>query len=57
MFYARNDVLERFHYRIDVGFDTLALAAISALVIALITVSYHAVRASSTDPVRALRYE
>ena len=49
--------LERFHYRIDVGFDTLALAAISALVVALITVSYHAVRASSTDPVHALRYE
>ena len=49
--------LDRFHYRIDVGIDLLALSGTLALVVALVTVSYHAFRASSTDPVEALRHE
>ena len=49
--------LERFHYRIDVGVDVLALSGLLALIVAFVTVSYHALRASTADPVEALRYE
>ena len=49
--------LEDFAYRIEVGLATFVLTALVALVIAGVTVSFHAVRAARTDPVKALRYE
>lgn len=49
--------LQAFAYRIDLGPGTFVLAGLVALAIALLTVSYHAVRAASADPVKSLRYE
>ena len=49
--------LEDFAYRIDLGVGTFALAGGLALGIALLTVSYQALKAALADPVRALRYE
>ena len=49
--------LEDFAYRIDLGVGVFALAGALALGIALLTVSYQALKAALADPVRALRYE
>ncbi len=51
--------LADFAYRIDVGRHAglFVLAGAAALGIALATVSYHAIRAALSDPVKALRYE
>jgi putative ABC transport system permease protein len=49
--------LEDFAYHVAVGPALFAAAALSALLIALLTVSYHSVRAALADPVKTLRYE
>ncbi len=55
--YAMNRWLENFAYRIDLGLGTFILAGLLALVIALATVSYQAIKAATANPVDALRYE
>jgi putative ABC transport system permease protein len=52
-----NRWLARFAYRTTVGFDTLGLAAVSALAIALATVSAKAVKAALANPVDSIRQE
>jgi putative ABC transport system permease protein len=52
-----NRWLARFAYRTTVGLDTLGLAAVSALAIALVTVSARAVRAALANPVDSIRQE
>ena len=49
--------LEEFAYQIELAPATFLLAAALAFVIALLTVSYQAIRAALADPVKALRYE
>ncbi len=49
--------LEDFAYRIDMGVGVFALAGGLALVIALLTVSYQAIRTARANPVESLRYE
>ena len=49
--------LESFAYRIDISLWIFILAGISAMIIALLTVSFQAVRAAAADPVKSLRYE
>ena len=49
--------LEDFAYRIDLGVGLFALAGALVLLVALLTVGYHAVRAARADPVESLRYE
>lgn len=49
--------LENFAYRIEINVGIFFLAAISALVISLITVSYQAVKAAIANPIVSLRYE
>ena len=49
--------LEDFAYRIDLAWWIFALAAVTALFIALATVSYQSIRAALTDPIESLRYE
>ena len=55
--YAMSRWLENFAYRIDLGLGTFILAGLLALVIALATVSYQAIKAATANPVEALRYE
>jgi putative ABC transport system permease protein len=47
--------LEGFAYRIDFSVTVAAVAGITALMIALLTVSFHAVKAALSNPVDALR--
>ena len=56
-YYAINIWLENFAYRIDVGWMVFAVSGIIALVVALMTVSVHAIRAALANPVESLRYE
>lgn len=49
--------LDDFAYRIEVGYGIFVLAGILAVLIALVTVGYHSVRAALANPVNSLRYE
>jgi len=52
-----NRWLENFAYRITISWWIFALAGITALVFALMTVSRESWRAATMNPVDALRYE
>jgi putative ABC transport system permease protein len=49
--------LNRFAYQTSVGMGVLAGAGGAVLLVALLTVSYHALRAARTDPATTLRDE
>ncbi|MBC8110799.1 MAG: FtsX-like permease family protein, partial [Verrucomicrobia bacterium] len=55
--YAMNQWLQDFAYRIEISWWIFALAGISALLIALFTVSFQAIRAALANPVKSLRTE
>ncbi len=54
---AMNAWLEGFAYRIDLDWTTFILAGALAMAIALLTVSYQAVRAATANPIDSLRRE
>jgi len=56
-FYFMNKWLNNFAFRTDLDLLVFAAAAAAAIVIALGTVSYQALRAAMTNPVKALRHE
>ena len=49
--------LNDFAYRIDLSWTIFLIAGATALLVAISTVSYQAVRAALADPVQSLRYE
>jgi len=49
--------LQNFAYRVNMEVWIFLMSGVLALVIALLTVSYQAVKAALTDPVNSLRYE
>ena len=49
--------LKDFAYRVNIGWAVFAVAGLVALLIALLTVSFHAVRAAIANPVKSLRTE
>jgi putative ABC transport system permease protein len=55
--WAMKKWLESFAYRIDIPYWVFLVAGIQAFIIALATVSYHAIRASKQNPSMSLRYE
>jgi putative ABC transport system permease protein len=55
--YAMNQWLQGFAYRIDISWWIFALAGLLALLIAQLTVSYQAIKASLANPVQSLRSE
>jgi len=56
-YYIMNKWLQDFAYRIDIGWWMFALSGGIALVIALATVSFQAIKAAIANPVKSLRYE
>jgi ABC-type antimicrobial peptide transport system permease subunit len=56
-YYGMSNWLEEFSYRTTIQWWMLAIAGIAAVSIALITVSIHAIRAASANPVNSLRSE
>ena len=55
--YAMNNWLQSFAYRINIDWWVFALAGTFALLIALMTVGLQSYRAASKNPIDALRYE
>jgi ABC-type antimicrobial peptide transport system permease subunit len=49
--------LSKFAYHMDIGFGMFLAAAVLAVAIAWLTVSYQAIKAALVDPVKSLRYE
>ena len=49
--------LDTFAYRIEISWQIFLMAGLTAIGIALLTVSYQAIRAALADPVKSLRYE
>ena len=56
-YWAMNKWLQDFAYRVEISWWIFALAGIVAIVIALLTVSYQAIRAALANPVKSLRTE
>ncbi|HXL54954.1 MAG TPA: FtsX-like permease family protein, partial [Chitinophagaceae bacterium] len=55
--WAMHTWLQDFAYRINIGWWVFAIAAGAAIIIALITVSFQAIRAALANPVKSLRTE
>lgn len=55
--WAMNKWLEDFAYRIDIQWWMFAVAGLAAVTIALLTVSWQAIRAAIANPVESLRDE
>ncbi len=55
--WAMNRWLQDFAYRITIGWWVFALAAVLAMLITLVTVSFRAIRAANANPINSLRSE
>ena len=55
--YSMNKWLQNFAYRIDLTIWPFLLSGLLALLIALLTVSWQAIRSATANPVTALKYE
>ena len=56
-YYAMNEWLKDYEYKINIGAGVFVLVVILAIVITLLTVSYQAIRAALANPVKSLRTE
>ena len=56
-YYAMNNWLEDFSYRINIEWWVYAIAGVMGLIIAFVTVSFQAIRAALTNPATGLRTE
>lgn len=55
--YLMKDWLLQFAYRIDIGWAVFVFAGVLAIIIALATISFQAVKAANANPVKSLRTE
>lgn len=56
-YYFMNGWLEDYAYRIDIKISFFVLAGVAALTIALLTISYRAIKTARANPVKSLKYE
>ncbi len=56
-YYLMDNWLQNFVYRVDISYWVFIIAGVTSLVIAIITVSSHAIKASLANPVDSLRDE
>ncbi|NRB61280.1 MAG: ABC transporter permease [Winogradskyella sp.] len=56
-YYVMSGWLQKFTYRSPLGWDVFVIACFGAIVITLITVSFQAIKAATTNPVKSLRTE
>jgi putative ABC transport system permease protein len=55
--WAMNKWLQDFAYRVTIGWTVFVITTFAALAIALITISFQAIRAAVANPVKSLRTE
>ena len=56
-YYYMDVWLQDFHYRIELNYWLFIVAGIMAFTVAMITVSYHAIKAANSNPTQSLRTE
>ncbi|NVM63382.1 putative permease [Mucilaginibacter sp. SG538B] len=56
-FYFLKDWLQKYDYSITIGPGVFMLSAVAAIIITLITISFQAIKAALTNPVKSLRSE
>lgn len=56
-YYTVRNWLDGFAYKMEISIDIYLISGIAAILIALLVISYQAVRAASTNPVDTMRYE
>jgi ABC-type antimicrobial peptide transport system permease subunit len=56
LYYLQN-WLQNYEYRISISFWVFALAAVISILITIITISFHAIKAALANPVKSLRTE
>ncbi len=56
-YYVMSKWLEEFAFRISLGFEVFIVASITTLILAVITVSYQAMKAALSNPIDTLKYE
>ncbi|MDQ4138914.1 MAG: hypothetical protein M3142_00165, partial [Bacteroidota bacterium] len=57
VWYGMHRWLQNFVYRIEINWGVFLLAGVAALLLALVTVSFQAIKAAVANPVDALRNE
>jgi putative ABC transport system permease protein len=57
VFYVMNKWLQNFVYRTEIKWWFFLVAGLTVLIVTLVTVSLHSLRAATRNPVEALRYE
>jgi len=55
--WVMNNWLQNFQFKTSIGLDVFVLAGLFSFVVAWLTMSFHAIKAATDDPVKALRYE
>ncbi len=56
-YYIMNKWLQDFAYRVDITLWVFLISGVLAFIVALLTVSSHAIRAATANPIESLRYE
>lgn len=56
-YYVMDKWLSDFKFHIEMSWDLFAFSVLSGLAVALITVSYHAIRVAMVNPAQTLKYE
>jgi putative ABC transport system permease protein len=56
-FWAMNKWLQGFEYKIDISWWMFVIAGFAAVMIALLTISFQAIKAAIANPVKSLRTE
>lgn len=56
-YYIADNTLNTFIYRIDIPWMYFLYSLLITLIISLITISYHAIRSATANPIDAIRYE
>jgi len=55
--WVTNNWLQGLAYRTSIGFGVFLIATVLPFLVAWITMSYHAIKAATDDPVNSIRYE
>lgn len=55
--FLMTDWLQPFEYRVTVGVDVFVMARVVSLLVALLTISYQALKTAWTRPAETLKYE
>lgn len=55
--YFMNQWIQAFKFRIEMGWQLFVMSMVSGLALAIITVSYHGIKAASVNPAESLKHE